>query len=528
MSSKKSENRQSLKIKDKFSLETSRVLNSSCNKIENIPVSTAMSGFLKNLSEKQIFLKKEIEYHRNILLAAERKKYNLSSKLFPLIKSRYNKINYAKKNHVLNNEIIKRKDKRLQKSRSEMKIDFDNHNLSKNIFKTSVYDIQNPISYNVNKFSTISSPKISSLNNSTTTKKNNFNDSGISLKNNKIISLGSPINKIHKEFSKINFNSSSHSKHKKRRKKYKISVIKGWEFKNGFNNIKNTDKSLIEDKIYQKNLISNQIEIIIDNTNSFKHKHSSVLEKHTINNDINNEFLIVLNKLLEETCSLYIEIGHSIINDFESFVNNESRTHKLNPPEMVDGVEVSNEKTEYSKNIKILNECFKFLTTAYEIYLILNANSNYIIPANKILDVRYFLSRARYNINQINIKSKKYLDIIKYENNIVNLFNSQKNVNLVKLNREVYQNFREKGNKEYGADKIRRLNFLLNESKNNNHHGGNKYFSKKLKFIDYDDKVFLNIYKYMNPELKNRFEAFSVNQKKNKNKFERKVYKFNF
>ena len=527
MSSKKSENRQSLKIKDKFTLETSRIINNSSNKIENVPVSTAMSGFLKNLSKKQIFFKKEIEYHRNILLAAERKKYNLSSKLFPLIKSRYNQINYTKKNHVLNNEIIKRKEKRLQKSRSEMKIDFDNHNLSKNIFKTAVNDKKNPLSLNLNKFSTISSPKITSMNNSIITKKNNFNDSDISLKNNKIISLSSPINKINKEFSKINYNYSSHSKHKRRRKKYKINVIKGWELKNGFNNIKNIDKTLIEDKIYQKNLISNQIEIIIDNTNLFKLKHSNILEKHTKNNDINNEFLFVLNKLLEETCSLYIEIGHSIIDDFESFVNNESRTHKLNPPEMIDGVEVLNEKTELSKNIKILNECFKFLTTAYEIYLILNANSGYIIPAKKMLDVRYFLSRARYNINKINNISKNYLNIIKYENNIVNLINSQKNVNLVKLNKQGYENFREKGSKEYGADKARRLNFLLNEAKNNNQ-GDNKNFTKKLKFIDYDNKVFLNLYKYMNLEIKNRLDAFSVSHKKNKNKFERKVYKFNF
>ena len=32
----------------------------------------------------------------------------------------------------------------------------------------------------------------------------------------------------------------------------------------------------------------------------------------------------------------------------------------------------------------------------------------------------------------------------------------------------------------------------------------------------------------MDPEIKDKFEAFSVTQKKNNNKFERKVYKFNF
>ena len=209
---------------------------------------------------------------------------------------------------------------------------------------------------------------------------------------------------------------------------------------------------------------------------------------------------------------------------------------------MIDGAEVLDEKEEFNNDVKLLNECIKFLTTTYEIYLILNNTCEYIIPTNKMVKLRHFLNRARYNINSVNINSKEYIDTIEYEKNIVNLYNSQKKIienneklinrqyfNLEKSVKDGFENFREKGNYEYGNDKLKRLNNLLNNSKINSTNITTKNkTSKKWKFIDFEDKMFNKLYKYMDPNIKDRFEAFSVTQKKNKDKFSRKVYKFNF
>ena len=126
-----------------------------------------------------------------------------------------------------------------------------------------------------------------------------------------------------------------------------MNVIRRWEFRNGFNTNSSKDKSFVEDKVYQKNLISNQIKIIIDNTNFFRLKNATILEKHIKNNDVNVELLIKLNKIIEETAGLYIEIGHLIISDYESFTNLQNRTRQLNPPEMNEGAEVFDEKIEF-------------------------------------------------------------------------------------------------------------------------------------------------------------------------------------
>ena len=318
-------------------------------------------------------------------------------------------------------------------------------------------------------------------------------------------------------------------------------MIKSWEAKNGFDYDNSKNKYFIEDKVYQKNFISNQIEIIIDNTNSFKLENMIYIEKHIKQDEINIQFLIKLNKLIEETSGLFIKVGHLIISDHEKFSNLQNETHQLNPPEMKEGSVVYNEKIEFGKNTKILNESVKFLTTTYEVYLILTNTSDYILSMNEFLKIKHFLNRARFNISELNIYSKKCLDIIKYENNIVNLYNSQKKIiqnneklinkqysNLDKTTKDDFQNFREKVFQEYGRDKVRRLNNLLNETRIKHSNSKKNILNKKCKFIDFDDTMFNKLFKYMEPEIKDKFEAFSVTQKKIKNKFERKVYKFNF
>ena len=92
MSTKKPENINNIKNKENISQSNSKILNRSFKKINEIPMTTAMSNFMEDLSEKQKILQKEIENQRNTISEAEKKIYFLSAKMFPLIESRYNKI----------------------------------------------------------------------------------------------------------------------------------------------------------------------------------------------------------------------------------------------------------------------------------------------------------------------------------------------------------------------------------------------------------------------------------------------------
>ena len=327
---------------------------------------------------------------------------------------------------------------------------------------------------------------------------------------------------------------------KKRKKTFKVDVIKGWEFQNGlnFNNV--NEKGYIEDKEYQKNLLSNQLDIIMDNTNYFKLNFINKLESYIKNDDLNPNFLLKLNKLIEETASIYVEIGHLIIRDLEQFIFLKYKLPFPTPKEMVEGAEVSDEKKEFEKDVKILNYCSRYLTSSFDIYLILNSQlSNYYLPAKTFRRVRHFLNRARYNMNSIILISRKFIEEINYEKGIVNQFNEQKELiakngkirntqynNLDKFSKNGFDFLNGINNNSQnviGKDKIRRLNNLLNEK--------NKKLSQKRnngKHIDLENKMFNKIVEYMDPNIKERFEALSVTQKKDKNKNVRKVYKFNF
>ena len=530
------------KMKKSTSFENSKIINEQLRRMEEIPITKAMSNFYVELTERQKYLQNEIEIQRNTIKNSDKKIYFLASKMFQNIESKYKKVKLSNKaaNSKLNDDKTKNKIKQFEKNRREVMMKFDENSIKNNIFQTAINNKKKPIRINLGLIAT---PKLStSFNNSIfSNKTNNNNNSQNLLKNHKTISLSTPIKKFNYEISTINYESPRLIRPKYRRKKYKVEVIKGWEAKNGFDYDNSKKKYFIEDKVYQKNMISNQIEIIIDNTNNFKLEKMIYLEKHIKNDEMNIEFLIKLNKLIEETSGLFVEIGHLIISDYEKFSNLQNETHQLNPPEMKEGSVVFNEKIEYEKNTKILNESVKFLTTTYEVYLILTNTSDYILSTYEFLKISHFLNRARFNISELNVFSKKCLDMINYENNIVNLFNSQRKLihnnekiinkqysNLDKMTKDDFDNLRENEYQEYGRDKVRRLNNLLNETRIKHSNSNKNILNKKCKFIDFEDKKFNKLFKYMDPEIKNKFEAFSVTQKKNNNKFERKVYKFDF
>ena len=142
-------------------------------------------------------------------------------------------------------------------------------------------------------------------------------------------------------------------------------------------------------------------------------------------------------------------------------------------------------------------------------------------------------------MNSVILISRKFIEEINYEKGIVNQFNEQKELiakngkikntqyyNLDKFSKNGFDflnGINKNSQNVIGKDKIRRLNNLLNEK--------NKKLSQKRnngKHIDLENKMFNKIVEYMDPNIKERFEALSVTQKKDKTKNLRKVYKFNF
>ena len=595
MSSIKEDIPQNSKYIEKQDLNVSNLRYMKLNPINPSSISKVMCNFLENITKKKQNMQKELDiYNRTIMnLQKQRSKImsknnflsSLSTSKFPKISSRYKDIFLSQKqtmNKDFNSSTFKNKSdsfryldiKGIKKSKSEYGMEKLNKN--SNFFRTSIgrnYKIvhfSNDINHknqtkndNFNNNSSVGNSNTKSINNKeeineklsnelekdkmetniiyrlnkiTNKSLNNTEDEGI-LKE-KAINSNSTINKNSNNNKLYYFNAS---KSNIRKKNFKIEAIRGWEFTNGKNSNQFNAKAFIEDKEYQKNLISNQIDIIIDNTNFFKLNHINILAHYIKKDDLSLKYLIKLNILIEETSALYIEISHLVIKDFESFLLEKHKLPTCSPPEMIDGVEVTDEKFEFGTDIKLLNECTKFLTSSYEIFLVLNKQSNYIIPMKKFVKIRHYLNRARYNISNLVSISKKYIEEIRYEKGIVNQFNEQQNLidNNLKIKNRQYSNcnkaadgfesFQEQKNnfQNVGVDKMRRLNNLLNPANNNS--GG--LFNKKRyigKHIDVDDKMFNKIVEYMEPKIKERFEAFSVTQKKFDNKNIRKVYKFDF
>ena len=583
------------KINEKSNLNNSVFINTKI-KPNNNCVSKVMTNYLDNIVKKQQIMQKEIKNFNKTIIDLQKRRskimsksnylLSLSTSKYPLITSRYKHIfssqKHIKNTNYFNSSLIKNKNnsfknldiKEIQKSRSEYKM----NDIQKN--KKKVHFFQTSIGKNfklINHNSDLIKKDESNLNNNEKeiinipnkeiniiddkNERINIEDGKEKMDNNAIYRLTKISNKNIKNLpfsdeenkEKININANSIikdndnknnnsiiSKPGNRKKKFKIDVIRGWEFSNGLN-VNNFDfKIFIEDKEYQKNLISNQIDIIIDNTNYFKLNHISILTKYIKNDDLNQKYLIILNKLLEETSALYIEISHLIIKDFESFLYLKHNLNPCSPPEMIDNADVTDEKLEFGVDIQLLNECTKFLNSSYEIYLVLNGQTNYIIPMKKFIRIRHFLNRARYNINNLVSISKKYIEDLRYEKGIINQFNEQQLLidNNLKVKNKQYSNCdrtndgfdsltkKRKNFQNIGVDKMRRLNNLINpKNRNNEIFNSKRYIGKH---IDVDDRMFNKIVEYMEPNIKEKFEAFSVTQKKNTNKNKRKVYKFDF
>ena len=226
---------------------------------------------------------------------------------------------------------------------------------------------------------------------------------------------------------KLSLQISKEIKKQYRVKNYKIEYIKDWEVNEGFIKQNDDNKNLLHDIQYQKHIITNELEIIL---NSFTHFQSYLKEIHNqIKKDtINERFIQKLNIQIETTIALLIEINNIILNEYEYYIY-KSQLVKPVYPKMNNGSSVINEKNEFINNINIFKEAIHFLKCTYNIYnsLIL-LNHNYIIPYKNMIKLKQFLSRGRYEISGIIFTIKQYLKEIIFTNNLFDYYmNSKQN-----------------------------------------------------------------------------------------------------
>lgn len=102
---------------------------------------------------------------------------------------------------------------------------------------------------------------------------------------------------------------------KGRMKSFVVNYIPKWHFKNEYINIK-ASKEIIKSSDFQKNIFYDEISVLLDNLNIYKKKFimNEGLCYYFYNATLKNQRII--NKLLEETCGLLIEISYLLLNDY--------------------------------------------------------------------------------------------------------------------------------------------------------------------------------------------------------------------
>ena len=553
---------------------------------ENInTINTSMTKFLININEKGKILQKEINHFNKTLLSLQypnNRKFsnennpNNSVKLPSLINKKSSISSYSSSkllNSIIdykakdtNNEFTNKNNKNISITKNIFNSDGNTFFHENSLKSKSTQDIFQHTSLNINNYKEIKKnekiiikelAKIPDDNN----KAKNFteedssrqflnqNESASNEYSNLIfINDNSNRENLNDENDKNSISESSklrNMNNKKtlifRKKNYTVDIIPSWEVHTGLRVSNLNERDFLGDKEHQKTLISNQIEIILENINYFKLMYLNILSTYIKNDSINKKFMIRLNKTIEETSALFMEIGNLIIKDFESFLYAKEKLASCYPKKMDKNKHVINENSEFFENMKILNECIKFLEIAYDIYTTLvNQVDGYKLPMKKIIKVKHFLCRARYNINNITANSKKFIEVIRYENGIINLFNEQQKYieNNEKLKFSKYSNCnnfesQERNNKKitnsYEYIKDRRLRNVLNSlNKSNSCIVGKKNHAGK--HIDFENKMFLKISQYMEPNVKRKYQGYCAlldNKYLNK-KGEREVYKFDF
>jgi hypothetical protein len=237
---------------------------------------------------------------------------------------------------------------------------------------------------------------------------------------------------------------------KGRMKSFVVNYIPKWHFKNEYINIK-ASKEIIKSSDFQKNIFYDEISVLLDNLNIYKKKFimNEGLCYYFYNTTLKNQRII--NKLLEETCGLLIEISYLLLNDYaediDKFVANVQEK-----PNSKDDKYVENENEEFKINIKKFIECCNFIKICFDCYdNILLYDKLCLLNTKNFYTIMQYLKRARLNSGQL-----KY-----FTENIFNNFNNDdKIVNRFLKEMKIYK-LKAKGKKVYKKKKIKNLIFII-------------------------------------------------------------------
>ena len=323
-----------------------------------------------------------------------------------------------------------------------------------------------------------------------------------------------------------------------RKKNFYIKYDKNWYKKHDLPIPNDLTPQLLTDKDYQRTLISNEIIILLENISKFKISTYESISQQIHNGFITQPYLRKFNMLIEETCGLLVEISHRIIKDFEKYITKETLIPPAKPSMMNEELNTSNDEIkEFDNNILIFNESMSFLSSSYEMFLLLFSQvDSFILSFENMIRIKQYLARARYNVSGIIFTSKRYvtnsnIDNYAYDKYFLEMTKKEqekkeeRKVALKDMNERFRERLKMKFNEE--IEKNRRLHFALWGR------GQDKEFEekkrlvakKKEKHIDLGSKMISKMMLYMNPERKNeilgekllqQFKDTNKSKKKNK------------
>ena len=282
---------------------------------------------------------------------------------------------------------------------------------------------------------------------------------------------------------------------KGRMKSFVVNYIPKWHFKNEYINIK-ASKEIIKSSDFQKNIFYDEISVLLDNLNIYKKKFimNEGLCYYFYNTTLKNQRII--NKLLEETCGLLIEISYLLLNDYaediDKFVANVQEK-----PNSKDDKYVENENEEFKINIKKFIECCNFIKICFDCYdNILLYDKLCLLNTKNFYTIMQYLKRARLNSGQLKYFTENIFNNFNNDDKIVNRF--LKEMKIYKLKAKGKKVYKKKKNKEADFynykgpiilketrenDKIKRINIALDKNfskTEQNYHPKHLNFNSRL------------------------------------------------
>ena len=360
-----------------------------------------------------------------------------------------------------------------------------------NINNSKFHTIQNnpikilsPNSLNTNDKTEIKNSSKKDLKNASKTSLKNISRKNLKENTKKTIKTNIITNSI-KNTSISSFSSSFISENNNRKKTYIVNYIPKWHLKNKIIQIK-MSKEIISNQESQIKILNDQICILNDNIR--KYKSNFFTDKNLVNlfkNSAEN-IQIKINKLLEETIGLIIEISYSLLMDYDSLIDKFISNPMLKPTHHHDKY-VENEVEEFKENVQIFNQCSNFLNVCFDSYLIITKDSlDFIIKKFNFIKIIQFLERCRLNISDLFYTTKNIYIKSEEDTKIVNNF--LKTIN------------------KYKNDTYNKLMNIDSPKKNNNHNNyHNRNFSGGIDIFRYKGPKSLRL--TMEMEKKHRLEA---------------------